>query len=126
MEAGTFVVLVAAVTFATAGQLLLKSGMTDVGVVGSVSVGALGDLVRQVVTTWQLALGLVSFGLSSLFWLIVLSRVPLSTAYPVVSMSYLLILGFSYVVLGERPTLTVWAGALLIVVGISLIGLGQR
>lgn len=126
MDAATFAVLVAAVTLATAGQLLLKAGMADVGVVESVSFGTLVELIRHVLTTWKLFFGIVAFGLSSMFWLVVLSRVPLSTAYPVVSLSYLLILAFSYVILGERPTVTVWSGALLIIVGISLIGFGQR
>lgn len=126
MDLGTLAVLFAAVTLATTGQLLLKAGMVEVGTVESVSPTALLNVVRNVLTTWQLLIGLASFGMSSLFWLIVLSRIPLSTAYPVVSFSYLLILGFSYLVLGERPTLTVWAGALLIMAGISLIGLGQR
>lgn len=126
MDLATLAVLVAAVSLATAGQLLLKAGMADVGVVDTVSASSLVEILRQIVTTWKLFFGIVAFGLSSLFWLVVLSRVPLSTAYPVVSLSYLLILGFSYIVLGERPTLAVWSGAVLIMAGISLIGFGQR
>lgn len=126
VDASTIAVLLTAITLATAGQLLLKAGMADVGVVESVSLATLGEVIREIATTWKLLAGLAAFALSSLFWLVALSRVPLSTAYPVVSFSYLLILGFSYLVLGERPTLTVWSGALLIMAGISLIGIGQR
>lgn len=126
MTLTTVAILLTSITLATAGQLLLKSGMTIVGEITALTAGDLLSLVGKIVTTWQLALGLVMFGASALFWLVTLSRVPLSTAYPVVSLSYVLILGFSALLLGERPSMTVWLGALLIMGGVSLIGIGQR
>lgn len=122
----TVLILLTSVALATTGQLLLKSGMTQIGVVDGLSLADLGGLVRDALSTWQVLAGLVSFGASAVFWLVTLSRVPLSTAYPVVSLSYVLILAFSALVLGERPVATVWLGAVLIMAGISLIGVGQR
>ncbi|MGH3441545.1 MAG: EamA family transporter [Nitriliruptorales bacterium] len=122
----TVVILLAAVALATTGQLLLKAGMNRVGEVELGAIGGLLAVALKVLTTWQVVLGLVMFGLSAAFWLVTLSRVPLSTAYPVVSLSYVLILLFSVVALGERPTTLVWVGAFLIMVGISAIGIGQR
>ncbi|MFT5223867.1 MAG: undecaprenyl phosphate-alpha-L-ara4N flippase subunit ArnF [Glaciecola sp.] len=123
LNAATWLILGISITLATTGQLLLKAGMDRVG---ELSVGQIGTLIGQVLTTWQLLVGLAVFGASSIFWLITLSRVPLSTAYPIVSLSYVAILGLSWVLLGERPSLTVWVGALLIMCGVSLIGIGQR
>lgn len=120
----TVLILLMSVSLATAGQLLLKAGMTDIGEITSISGGGLVSLVGSVLTTWKALLGLACFGASSLFWLVVLSRVPLSTAYPFVSMSYLIILGFSVWVLHESPPLLTWAGASLIMSGIVLIGFG--
>lgn len=125
MDLTTITILLLSVVLATAGQLLLKAGMTEVGQL-QLGVGEVVGLLRSVATTWQLLLGLVSFGASATFWLVTLSRVPLSTAYPVVSLSYVLILAFSYLILGERPGPTVWTGAVLIMIGVSLIGIGQR
>lgn len=122
----TVAILLTAVALATTGQLLLKAGMNRVGAIDLGAVGGLLALAAKVMTTWQVLAGLVMFGLSAVFWLVTLSRVPLSTAYPVVSLSYVLILVFSVLALGERPTLLVWAGALLIMIGISFIGIGQR
>lgn len=122
----TVAILLTAVALATTGQLLLKAGMNRVGVIDLGAVGGLLAIALKAVTTWQVVVGLAMFGLSAVFWLVTLSRVPLSTAYPVVSLSYVLILLFSVVALGERPTLLVWVGALLIMVGISFIGIGQR
>lgn len=126
MDLNTVLILFASIALATTGQLLLKAGMTDIGIVEGISAGHLGELVTNIVANWKVLLGLALFGLSALFWLVTLSRVPLSTAYPIVSLSYVLILGFSTLVLGERPTLPVWVGAILIMLGISFVGIGQR
>lgn len=123
----TIAVLLTSVALATGGQLLLKAGMNRVGEVTDVLAAlGVGGLLLRVVTTWQVLAGLTAFGLSAVFWLVTLSRVPLSTAYPVVSLSYVLILGFSVLVLGERPSPVVWVGALLVMSGITLVGIGQR
>ncbi len=128
MESGldfaTLVTLFLAVSLATAGQLLLKAGMTEIGEITGIGAGDLVGLVGGVLTTWKALLGLVCFVASSLFWLVVLSRVPLSTAYPFVALSYLIILGFSTMVLHERPPLVTWGGAALIMSGIVMIGFG--
>ncbi len=123
----TLLIAFTSIALATAGQLLLKAGMVEVGEVGEVLARkGLGSLLVDVITTWQVLAGLGLFGLSAVFWLVTLSRIPLSTAYPLVSLSYVLILSFSVLFLGERPSLAVWGGALLIMVGISLVGMGQR
>lgn len=126
MEPTTLAVVAVSVLLATTGQLLLKAGMDAAGAEVALAPDALLELVRTVATSWRLLLGLVAFGGSALFWLVALSRLPLSTAYPLVSTSYVLLLVFSRIVLGERPSVTVWGGALLITVGVVLIGLGQR
>lgn len=124
MTAANALILLAAVSFATTGQLLLKAGMTKVGEISLAS--GLWNVATEIASTWQVVLGFGLFGASSVFWLVALSRLPLSTAYPVVSLSYVLILFFSVVALGERPTLVVWTGALLVMSGVALIGIGQR
>lgn len=123
----TLVLLVTSIGLATAGQLLLKTGMTEVGEFSEVLAAAgVTGLLSRMLTTWQVVGGLGVFGLSAVFWLLTLSRVPLSTAYPAVSLSYVLIIGFSYFVLHERPSALVWVGVVFIMMGISLVGLGQR
>lgn len=126
MTLTTWASLALAITLATAGQLLLKAGMDATGAHVALHPRALLDLIGTVLGSWRLLLGFALFGASSVFWLTALSRVPLSVAYPIVSLSYVLILGASFVLLGERPTLVTWTGALLVMAGVSLIGIGQR
>lgn len=125
MTPGTLLMLLASIALATTGQLLLKAGVDVVGAAGGgLGIGDLGALIGSIFTNWRLLTGLSLFGFSSIFWLLTLSRLDLSTAYPFVSLSYLLILGFSVVALGEHPPLVTWGGAALIMVGVILIGFG--
>lgn len=125
MTPSTLLMLLASIALATTGQLLLKAGVDVIGAAtGGLGIGDIGTLIGGIFTNWRLIAGLGLFGMSSVFWLLTLSRLELSTAYPFVSLSYLLILGFSVVALGERPPLITWGGAGLIMVGIILIGLG--
>lgn len=126
MTTTTWLSLALSILLATTGQLLLKAGMDATGATVALQPRALVELVRTIAGSWRLLLGFVAFASSSLFWLAALSRVPLSVAYPVVSLSYVLILGSSWVLLGERPSLTTMAGALLVMTGVALIGIGQR
>ena len=126
MTATTWLSLVLSVVLATVGQLLLKAGMDATGATVALQPRALLELVRTILGSWRLVLGFVAFASSSLFWLTALSRVPLSVAYPVVSLSYVLILAASYLLLCERPSLVTWGGALPVMAGVALIGIGQR
>ena len=124
MNPSTIALLLTSITTATAGQLVLKSGMNESGGESGLGLGDLVTLLTAMVTNVRLLGGLALFGLSAIFWLLTLSRLELSTAYPFVSLSYLIILGFSVTILGERPPAVTWGGAALIMVGIVLIGLG--
>ena len=56
-----------------------------------------------------------------LLWALCLSRLTLSYAYPVASTSVLLIAIFSVVILGETISPKMWAGTVLILVGVVLL-----
>ncbi len=126
MTGSTIVALALSMTLATIGQLLLKAGMDATGAQVALEPGALLALVRTIATSWRLLAGLAAFGSSALFWLVALSRLPLSTAYPIVSLSYVVLLAMSTIVLGERPSLLTWSGAVLVMCGVAIIGIGQR
>jgi drug/metabolite transporter (DMT)-like permease len=69
--------------------------------------------------------GLAVFALSAVAWLAVLSRVPLSVAYPFNALGYLIILAASVLLLHERATMLTWAGSLLVVSGLVIVVLSQ-
>jgi multidrug transporter EmrE-like cation transporter len=109
------------VAFATLGQILLKSGMTRVGYVGASEIARPTDLILRIAKTPQVWLGMTLFVVSAAVWLVVLSRAPLSFAYPFAGLTYVLITAFSRFVLNERVPGFRWIGIALIISGIILV-----
>lgn len=118
--------LLISVSFAIAGQLTLKTAMARVGRIGTAQVTAPAETISRVAKEPLLWIGLALFGISAAFWLVVLSHVPLSVAYPVVGLSYILIVLFSRVVLHEHVPSLRWLGVIVVAVGIAIVGLSFR
>ena len=55
------------------------------------------------------------------FWVLSLSRLDLSYAYPIASASVLLVTALSFIFLGETMTLNMWLGTVLVVAGVILL-----
>jgi drug/metabolite transporter (DMT)-like permease len=116
--------LLVSVMFAVAGQLTLKSAMDSVGRIGKGS--QLSDTLLRAVKEPLLWVGLAVFGISALFWLVVLSRVKLSVAYPIVGISYILIVLLARFRLHEHVPPLRWVGVTVIAIGIAIIGFSFR
>ena len=67
-------------------------------------------------------IGLGLAPLQLLVWTKILARTELSIAYPILSFSYPLTMLTAQFVLGEHLNFKVWAGALLITIGVAIIG----
>jgi multidrug transporter EmrE-like cation transporter len=101
-------------------NLCLKS---SIGRVQS-SAGALAFVVNVVRQPIFLC-GFVLFGLASLFYMRVLTAIPLSTAYPVfVSIAFAIVAVGAMMLFGERLSAPKLLGAALLVAGIAVISRG--
>jgi drug/metabolite transporter (DMT)-like permease len=118
----TVVLALTAVTVATAGQLTLKAGMNRVGFISSERLAKPLELAMRMARTPLVPIGLALFVVSAAFWMLVLSRIPLSYAYPFVGLTYVLITVFDKIFLKEHIPALRWAGVALIVIGILLVG----
>lgn len=67
--------------------------------------------------------GLACCGVSAVIWLAVLSRMPLSLAYPLVALVIVMVMVVSAAFLGEPMPIGRSAGSVLVVCGVALIGL---
>lgn len=114
-------VIVLSVLLAAAAQITLKFGMTRVGEIRGVDLQSPLETVLRVARQPAVWGGLVLFGASAAFWLVVLSRIPLSFAYPFAALTYVIIVAFDRLVLKVPVPALRWAGVLLIVSGIVLI-----
>jgi drug/metabolite transporter (DMT)-like permease len=61
------------------------------------------------------------YGLSVIVWVVGLSRVPVSQAYPLLSLGYVLNVGLAWWLLGETPNAMRVAGIAVIVFGVVLV-----
>ncbi|MFN2490204.1 MAG: EamA family transporter [Actinomycetota bacterium] len=122
----SLVLLIVSVGFAVVGQLTLKSAMNRVGRIGQQEMSAPGETILRAVKEPRLWVGLALFGVSALFWLVVLSRVPLSVAYPFVGLSYIAIVASARLFLHEHVPLLRWIGVVVVALGIAIVGLSFR
>ena len=116
-----WVFLVSAGLFASLSQVALKHGMTQVG---SLTLGGASVFQRipQMAGNLYLWLGVGGLGLSLLFWLISLSQIRLSVAYPIlVGLEYSLVMILSWLILGETLATYKLAGVVFVLIGIGII-----
>lgn len=65
------------------------------------------------------------FGIRGFVWAIIVKRLKLSVAYPVMSLSFPLVLLVSFLIFGERVSIYNIFGAFTVVAGVLLISLGE-
>lgn len=115
MNGKTLALILAAVVFSVVGQLMLKSGATSLA-----SVAPRAFLIAAFRNVHVLS-GLAAWSASTICWLYVLRVAPLSRAYGLTSLTYVLILISSVYLYEERIRPVHIAGTLLIVVGIACL-----
>jgi len=81
--------------------------------------------VRKFYKNPNLLAGLGIYGVSAIFFTIALRGGELSVLYPLVSVGYVWVSLLSVKYLNEKMNSSKWLGVLLIVAGVSLIGLGS-
>jgi drug/metabolite transporter (DMT)-like permease len=114
--------IAASILAAVAGQLVLKHGMTQLGSQSlTLSPTGVFDLVWRVGTSPWVLLGIGFYVTGMFFWLMVLSRVDLSFAYPMLSISYVIVLGSSWLLLGESISVLRIVGVLAIMGGVAIV-----
>jgi drug/metabolite transporter (DMT)-like permease len=64
---------------------------------------------------------LCAYGLSVIVWLVGLSRVPVSQAYPLLSLGYVINIGLAWWLLAEVPNAQRVTGIAIIVLGVVLV-----
>ena len=108
--------LAASILLMSAAQVLQKTGMARV-------TPGRWPLLRPFAQPLVLA-GLVCHATLTLLWLVVLTRVPVSVAFPVLSLSFVVIVLYSRAAMHEFIPRSRWAGVGLIVSGVSLLAYG--
>ncbi len=115
-----FLILLVGLVFSVSGELLLKHGMNSVGHLSLQPSLIVPGLLRTFANPFILA-GFVLVFTASIFWLSVISRLPLSLAYPLMSVSYVLVVLTSWLILKEDISVTRLLGVFIILSGVAVV-----
>ena len=121
----TFALLMVAMCLTVTGELLLKTGMNKHGEL-NVSFSTLVPTAAKLFSNPFVVVGFMFVFSGALFWLAVLSRWPLSLAYPLLSISYIIGISASVLFLKEKVTLVQVLGVLVIIIGVFLVSRGAE
>ncbi len=103
-----------------AAQICLKQGMKTIGHFDFVLENVVPTGIR-VITNGYVLSGIVCYVVSVVVWLMVLSRVDVSYAYPLLSVGYIVTAFAGKAFFGEALTPVRWAGIFVICFGVYLI-----
>jgi undecaprenyl phosphate-alpha-L-ara4N flippase subunit ArnF len=123
------VLLACSIVLSAAGQLGMKAGMLELHALPArgvaLAAASWNDLAPAV--QWTTA-GLTAYGLSLVCWLAVLVRYPLSYAYPLLGLAYVLVYAGAtqWPRLAEPASVLRTGGTLLILAGVALVTVGDR
>ena len=115
-----FFLIIISVLLNASAQLFIKRGMTAIGSI-SLDAGSLVSLLFKAATNIPILLGMASYAVSILLWMVVLSRVNVSLAYPFLSIGYIFTAVFACAFFNEPLTMQKAAGIVVICVGIVIL-----
>ena len=120
MSAASFALVMTGVLLNAAAQLLLKAGTNSVGTFAF-------SLENAVPVGWKLATephivgGLACYVVSVVVWIMALSRVEVSIAYPMLSVGYVVNAIAAWYLFGEAVSATRLAGIGVIILGVYIV-----
>jgi drug/metabolite transporter (DMT)-like permease len=118
--------IIAVILIATAcvasGETLLSAGMKLVGREGHAGL----RFALDAVTNWRVLAGTCLMAVFFALYSVCLSWADISFVLPFTAMSYLFVAFLARFALHEDVSLTRWVGALIIVVGVIVVGFGER
>lgn len=106
-----------------AGQLLLKFAIGRHGEIPSGLPAATGFLGRALLDPLVLLSLALAFG-AAVAWIAAVSKLSLGTAYPFMSLAFVITALFIVLLLGETISAMRWAGIGVVVVGLALVARG--
>lgn len=120
MNLTTFGFLFAGVCLNAFAQLALKAGTKAVGAIHLTADNWL-PIGIKLATQWPIIAGLSCYVISVVVWIIGLSRVDVTIAYPVLSLGYILAAVGASMFLGETLSVQRIAGIVIIIAGVAVL-----
>jgi drug/metabolite transporter (DMT)-like permease len=121
----TILLALSAPVIGTIGQILLKHVMRNVGPIAMAQVVSPWRIIQQLIWNPTFLLAVALYILGFVIWLIVLSKLDLSFAYPILALSYSLVPLLSMWTFGENIPPMRWVGIAIICLGVAVVGLSR-
>lgn len=103
-----------------AAQILMKAGTNTIGHF-EFSMANVLPIGWKLATEWHIVSALFCYGISVVVWILALSRVPVSIAFPMLSMAYVVNAVAAKYLLGEDFSVTKLVGMGVIIIGVIII-----
>lgn len=116
----TLSLILISVSLSVVAQILLKHGMSNSAVQTALNSDAITAGIT-VFTNMSVIAGLSAYVASAGIWLLVLSKIDVSKAYPFVGIGFIGTMLFAYWFLNEPLTATKVVGTLLVLAGVLLV-----
>jgi multidrug transporter EmrE-like cation transporter len=117
----TWVLILTGVGLNAAAQLLLKLATRPLGHFTVFNADTLNSSVITLFKSVPFWTGMVCYGASLCVWVAALAKAPVSTAYPMLSLGYVVVAAVSVAWLGETLTASKVLGIALICTGVVLV-----
>ncbi len=120
MNVISFGLIFTGVMLNAAAQILMKAGTNSVGYF-EFSLENIIPIGWKLATEWHIITALFCYALSVVVWILALSRVPVSIAFPMLSMAYVVNALAAWYLLGEPFNATKLVGIGVIILGVIII-----
>jgi len=120
VNATSFSLVLSGVLLNAAAQLLLKAGTNRIGAF-EFSAANIVPVGLKIAASPHVAGGLACYAVSVVVWILALSRVPVSVAYPMLSIGYIVNAVAAWLLFGESLAAQKLVGIGFIVVGVWLV-----
>lgn len=116
----SFSLILVGVMLNAAAQILMKMGTNAVGHF-EFSAANILPVGWKLATEWHIVTALVCYAVSVVVWILALSRVQVSIAYPMLSLGYVAVAFATWWLFGEALTVNKLAGIGVIIVGVIIL-----
>ncbi len=120
MNLVSFGLIFTGVMLNAAAQILMKAGTNSIGYF-EFSIENIIPIGWRLATEWHIIAALFCYAVSVVVWVLALSRVPVSIAFPMLSMAYVVNALAAWYLLGEPFSATKLVGMGVIILGVIII-----
>jgi drug/metabolite transporter (DMT)-like permease len=123
MNAIVYILIAATICFTVMGNLLVKAGMLEVGILPG-NMEMLPGFFFRAFTNLKVLEGLALALMAASTWIGAVSMSDISFAYPFMSLTIVMVLALSGVFFGEAVSLIRWVGVFIVCIGIFVASRG--